>query len=103
MRKTLSLLSMLALAGCSTMSVNDAIVPLQTETAKMIGLASSDELTISNVKAGEPDKLGGQQLTYTATTTKGRVFNCSSMQTPGLLASPPTLSAPSCNAVQVHK
>lgn len=76
MRKTLSLLSMLALAGCSTMSVNEAIVPLQTETAKMIGLASSDELTISNVKAGEPDKLGGQQLTYTATTTKGRVFNC---------------------------
>jgi hypothetical protein len=103
MRKSLYLVSVLGLAGCSTMSVNQAIVPLQSETAKMIGLSSSDELTVSNVKASEPDKLGTQTLTYTATTTKGRVFNCKATQTPGLLLSTPTLSNPSCTPVQVHK
>lgn len=103
MRIGLCLVAMLMLAGCSTMSVNQAIVPLQTETAKMIGLSSSDELTVSNVKASEPDKLGTQVLTYTATTAKGRVFNCKATQMPGLLLSSPSLSEPSCTPIQVHK
>lgn len=91
-----------AVSGCTTMGTNEAIVPLQSATAQMIGLASSDELTISNVKAGAPDPLGAQQLSYVATTTKGRTFNCTSHMTPGLLTTPPSLSQPSCVPVQVH-
>lgn len=102
MKKLVLFVSVSMLAGCSTMSVNQAIVPLQTSTAQMIGLASSDELTVSNVKMSEPDKLGAQTVTYTATTAKGRVFDCKSTQTPGLLISSPTLSAPTCTPVKVH-
>jgi hypothetical protein len=91
-----------SLGGCATMSTNDAMVPLQNETAKILGLASSDELTITNVHSSKPDTLGGQDLTYTATTTKGRILSCSAHMTPGLLTSPPNLSAPSCQAVKTH-
>jgi hypothetical protein len=96
------LLAVTALSGCSTMSTNDAIVPLQAQTAQMIGLASSDELTVSNVQATQPNALGGQQLSYTATTERGRVFDCTALMTPGLLTAPPTVSAPSCTPVLVH-
>jgi hypothetical protein len=91
-----------ALAGCATVSTNDAIVLLQTETAEIIGLASSDELTVTEVEASKPDALGGQELKYKATTTKGRIFRCSALMMPGLLAAPPTVSAPSCTVVQSH-
>lgn len=97
-----ALATAVTLTGCATMSTNDAIVPLQAETARIIGLASSDELTVTDVHAGKPDAMGGQRLSYTATTTKGRIFKCTSLMTPGLLASPPSLSAPSCSAVQSH-
>lgn len=103
MKKIALFTGVYVLAGCSTMSVNQAMVPLQSATAEMIGLASSDELTISNVKASEPDKLGGQRLTYTATTSKGRVFECQATQTPGLLLAKPQLSNPTCRPIQVHK
>jgi len=102
-KNVVPLISALALAGCSTLSVNQAIVPLQSATAQMIGLASSDELTISNVKESEPDRLGAQTLTYTATTTKGRVFECQANQMPGLLLAKPQLSNPTCRPIQVHK
>ncbi|BEG75300.1 hypothetical protein [Achromobacter xylosoxidans] len=94
--------AVVAVAGCTTMGTNEAIVPLQSATAQMIGLASSDELTITNVKADKADSLGAQNLTYTATTTKGRRFDCTSRMMPGLLTSPPTLTTPSCTPVQVH-
>ncbi|MED5606272.1 MULTISPECIES: hypothetical protein [Pseudomonas] len=90
------------LAACTTMTPNQAIVPLQAATAQMIGLASSDELVIRDVKAGQPDPLGTQELSYTARTTKGRVFNCTSRMMPGLLISPATLSTPSCTPVVAH-
>jgi len=103
MKKMAFLFSVLALTACTTMDVNQAIVPLQTATAKMIGLASSDELTVSNVRAQDPDALGSQTLTYVATTTKGRSFNCKAVITPGLLLNAPTVSNPSCTPVQVHR
>lgn len=93
---------LLAMVGCTTMGTNEAIVPLQSATAQMIGLASSDELSVSDVKASEPDTLGAQSLSYVATTTKGRRFNCTSRMMPGLLTSAPTLTTPSCTPVQVH-
>lgn len=95
-------LVVLTLSGCSTMSTNDAVVPLQTETAKIVGLASSDELTVTDVQANKPDALGSQELSYTATTTKGRVFHCTATMMPGLLASPPAVTAPSCTPVRSH-
>lgn len=84
------------------MDTNEAIVPLQSETAKIIGLGSSDELSITNVQASEPDSLGSQRLTYRATTNKGRSFDCSATMTPGLLLSKPSVSAPTCTPIQVH-
>ncbi|WP_226467905.1 hypothetical protein [Luteimonas panaciterrae] len=88
--------------GCATMTTDQAIVPLQTETAKILGLASSDELTVTNVRAGTADSLGGQDISYVATTTKGRKFDCTARMMPGVLLSAPTLSAPSCHPIKTH-
>lgn len=90
-------------AGCTQLSTNDAIVPLQAATAQMIGLASSDELTVSNVQATAPNALGGQQMSYTATTVRGRVFACTAILTPGLLTTPPQVSSPHCTPILVHQ
>lgn len=94
--------AVVAISGCTTMGTNEAIVPLQSATAQMIGLASSDELSVTNVKAGDPDALGAQDLTYTATTKNGRRFDCKARMMPGLLISKPTLTTPSCAPIQVH-
>ncbi|MEG8234785.1 hypothetical protein [Pseudomonas orientalis] len=42
------------------------------------------------------DFLGGAELTFKATTAKGRVFNCSTFMTPGILLEPPTYSRLTC-------
>lgn len=94
--------ALLALSGCSTMSSNDAIPPLQTETAKMLGLSSSDELTVTNVSATKPDTLGSQMLSYRATTDKGRIFDCQSQMIPGILGQEPVVTRPKCTPVKVH-
>ena len=39
---------------------DQAIPLLQAETAKMLGLGSSDEITVTNVNGAQPDALGGQ-------------------------------------------
>ena len=104
MKKPLIVLTVtLMLAGCSTLKTDQAIPLLQAETAKMLGLGSSDEITVSNVNGAQPDALGGQKLSYRATTEKGRIFDCSSMMMPGILGSAPTLSAPTCSPVVTHK
>lgn len=95
-------LTALTLSGCATMSTTDAMVPLQSSTAQMLGLASSEELTITNVNAEAPDALGGQKYTYRATTKSGRIFDCSAMMTPGILGAAPTISAPSCSVIKSH-
>jgi hypothetical protein len=91
------------LCACTTPDINTSVVKLQSATAQMLGLASSDELTVSKVNTSEPDALGGQKLTYTARTRGGRVFDCSAMMMPGLLISPPSISNPTCKPIQVHK
>jgi hypothetical protein len=70
------------LSACGTTQMN--MIDVQTTTAKTIGLASSDELTISNVKYGQSTSLGGKPVTYDATTARGRKFGCSVFMIPGL-------------------
>ncbi|WP_374990703.1 hypothetical protein [Enterobacter kobei] len=59
------------------------------------------QLSKSSIYSTKP--LGGQKLSYRATTEKGRIFDCSSMMMPGILGSAPTLSAPTCTPVVTHK
>ena len=104
MKKTLAVLTVtMLLTGCSTMKTDQAVPLLQAETAKMLGLGSSDEIIVTNVNGEQPDALGGQKLTYRATTEKGRIFDCSSLMMAGILGSAPTLSVPSCVPVVTHK
>jgi hypothetical protein len=50
------------------------MIDVQTSTARTLGLASSDEVTVANVQYGQKNALGGQQVSYDATTGKGRRF-----------------------------
>jgi len=72
----------LALSACGTTQMN--MIDVQKATAETLGLASSDELTITNVKYGEKNMLGGQDVSYTATTVRGRKFLCTAFMIPGL-------------------
>lgn len=71
-----------ALSACGTTKLD--MIDVQTSTAKTIGLASSDEITIANVQYGRKNALGGQQVSYDATTGKGRRFTCTVFMIPGL-------------------
>ena len=71
------------LSACGTTQMN--MISVQNSTAETLGLASSDELTISNVKYGEKNALGGQHVSYDATTARGRRFSCTAFMIPGLL------------------
>ncbi|AZF53185.1 hypothetical protein C4J85_2700 [Pseudomonas sp. R4-34-07] len=81
------------LAGCAT---NPNVLQIHKVTAETIGLASTDELIMGPVTKGKEDFLGGAELTFQATTAKGRVFNCSTFMTPGILLDPPTYSRLTC-------
>ena len=103
MKKPLIALTVtMMIAGCSTLKTDQAIPLLQAETAKMLGLGSSDEITVTNVNGAQPDALGGQKL-ISRHHGKGRIFDCSSLMMPGILGSSPSLSAPTCTPVVTHK
>jgi len=72
----------LLLSGCGSSQVN--MIEMQSATAQTLGLASSDEITVANVKYAEKNSLGGQKLSYDATTARGRKFACTAYVTPGL-------------------
>ena len=72
----------LVLSACGTTQMN--MIDVQASTAKTIGLASSDEIVIANVQYGQKNGLGGQQVSYDATTGKGRRFTCTVFMIPGL-------------------
>ncbi|MFM0739209.1 hypothetical protein PQQ51_18375 [Paraburkholderia xenovorans] len=78
----ISAILLTGLSACGTTQMN--MIDVQKTTAKTIGLASSDELTITNVKYGQGNSLGGKPVTYDATTGKGRRFGCSVFMIPGL-------------------
>lgn len=84
------------LSACGTTQMN--MIDVQNSTAKTLGLASSDEITIANVKYGKRDALGGTPVTYDATTGKGRRFTCSVFMIPGLTPmNPPTYNNWECH------
>ncbi|SAL29646.1 LysR family transcriptional regulator [Caballeronia sordidicola] len=84
------------LSACGTTQMN--MIDVQTATAKTLGLASSDEITISNVKYGQKNALGGQQVGYDATTSRGRRFSCTAFMIPGLTPlNPPTFNNGECH------
>jgi len=92
-RAALLLVLTSALAACAS---NPNVLQLHKVTAEAIGLGSTDELTMGPVTKGKEDFLGGAELTFKATTAKGRVFNCSTFMTPGILLDPPTYSRLTC-------
>lgn len=73
---------LLMLTACGTTQMN--MIDVQTSTAQTLGLASSDEVTITNVQYGEKNTLGGQKVSYDATTARGRRFVCTAFMIPGL-------------------
>ncbi|WGS48499.1 hypothetical protein LFL96_11935 [Paraburkholderia sp. D15] len=87
------------LSACGTTQMN--MINVQTSTAKTLGLASSDEITVTNVKYGQKNALGGQQVSYDATTGKGRRFACTVFMIPGLTPiNPPTYNDWECHPHQ---
>ncbi|PZD63527.1 hypothetical protein ARC272_11645 [Pantoea ananatis] len=90
------------LSGCTTMSPDLAMPILQADTAKMLGLGSSEELTITNVSMSKRDALGSQMITYRATTAKGRILDCEAQEIPGLLMQPAAVSTPTCKPIKTY-
>ncbi|KGT94207.1 hypothetical protein NG99_10175 [Erwinia typographi] len=76
---------LLSVAGCSS---TPNTMKLQQGTTNLLGLASTDEVTLSNIQKGTPNALGGSDVTFDATTAKGRKFKCKTFMIPGLLAEP---------------
>jgi len=88
--------TVLALSACGTTQLN--MIDVQNSTAKTLGLASSDEITISNVQFGQKNALGGQNVNYNATTGKGRRFTCTVFMIAGLTPiNPPTYDNWECH------
>lgn len=89
-------MSGLILSACGTTQMN--MINVQNSTAKTLGLASSDEITIANVRYGQTNALGGQQVSYDATTGKGRRYACTVFMIPGLTPiNPPTYNDWECH------
>jgi hypothetical protein len=86
----------LALSACGTAQLN--MIQVQTATAKTLGLASSDEITISNVQYEKVNSIGGQNFSYDATTVRGRRFTCTGFIVAGLTPlDKPKLSREECH------
>lgn len=86
-----------SLAGCATVSTNALLVPIQTATAQAtLGLASSDEVTISNVKRTPGALPGAETATYTATTATGRTYQCTAIVNTGMIGEAPIVDTPVC-------
>jgi hypothetical protein len=80
------------LAACANNPPQTMLI--QQETAHLLGLASTDELSIGNIernnkKVGDTSLNLSSSIAYQATTARGRVFNCSADVVPGLLPGMP--------------
>ncbi|UXN35797.1 hypothetical protein N8E86_11510 (plasmid) [Avibacterium paragallinarum] len=105
MKKNILIGAVIALlaTGCVNLDRKVAIVKLQTATASMLGLASSDEITISNVEFGQNSILLGQEVTYQARTRSGRTFKCESRVLDGTILTEASIKSPSCTPLKVWK
>jgi hypothetical protein len=70
----------LGLAGCASPAPD--VMILQLATTEVLGLPSTDDVTLSNIAKGSSDALGARIVSYTATTEKGPRFACSALMTP---------------------
>jgi hypothetical protein len=86
----------LMLSACGTTQLN--MIDIQNSTAKTLGLGSSDEITVDHIQYGHKNALGGQEVSYDATTGKGRRFACTFFLIPGLTP----LDAPTYNHWECH-
>lgn len=96
MNKVLVLIGMFfIISGCG--STNVTTMQRQNMASNTIGLASTDELTIKNVKEGQPDSLGAVLTTYEAHTARGKIYKCSYRVSPGLtILDKPTITNHEC-------
>jgi hypothetical protein len=78
----LSVAVVLTLTGCATGAPDT--MRLQQGAANVLGLASTDELTISNIQKGEANALGSSDVVFDVVTTKGRKFSCQTLMMPSL-------------------
>lgn len=91
-----AMLSPLA-TGCVLVSTDQAVIALQSETAQGVpGLASSDELTISDVVRSKISIPGTESVSYMAKTDKGRVLSCKADLMAGTILTPPSVMKPEC-------
>ena len=104
MKKMIGLgLVALTLCGCVSVSTDKAIIALQSETAQgVLGLASSDELTISRVVRTKTDIPGTESVSYRATTAKGRILDCKADLMAGTILTEPTVMKPDCTTVKAY-
>lgn len=104
MKKIFALsLGAVLLSGCVSVSTDQAVIQLQSQTAQgVLGLASSDELTVSNVVRTKSSIPGNENVTYTATTAKGRVLSCKATIMAGTILTSPTVLQPECTPVKTH-
>ncbi|OMQ24394.1 hypothetical protein [Serratia oryzae] len=72
----------LTLTGCATGAPDTML--LQQGTVNVLGLASTDELTLSNIQKGEANALGSSNVVFDAVTAKGRKFSCQTLMMPSL-------------------
>ena|ERR1700710_1797239 len=70
------------LSACGGTQLN--MTEMQTTTAKTLGLASSDEITVTNIQYVKKNSIGGSEISYDATTARGRKFVCTAFVIPGL-------------------
>lgn len=103
MMKNLSIILLcFAVIGCVRVDKDNAMVTLQAYTAEQIGLASSEELTVSNVVVGPENLLGTQDVTYTAKTKSGRTFDCKSAFHPATLITSMQIDKSICTVKKSH-
>ncbi|MFT2793953.1 hypothetical protein ACMV5I_28630 [Serratia sp. T13T92] len=70
------------LVGCAAVSPD--LLVLQNHTASKLGLASTDEVILTNLHQSEPNAFNGRTIMWDAKTAKGRQFQCSLFVTPPL-------------------
>ncbi|KKB61072.1 hypothetical protein WM40_25315 [Robbsia andropogonis] len=71
------------MAGCATGEPDP--ITLNKLTAWQLGLASSDEVTISSMSKTPATAIGGDNLQYFATTAHGKRYKCEAFMTASLL------------------
>lgn len=77
-----TLATVMTLAGCATGAPDT--MRLQQGTVNVLGLASTDELTLSNIQKGEANALGSSNVVFDAVTARGRKFQCQTLMMPNL-------------------